>query len=486
MKNKISFVIICLLVACQSCAEQPDLKKLFSDIENKIAAGNLKEAQRLAEIIKNKYSANTAVMLKADSLVQISVRIPLDFSMNEEQAVAKLRMIPGGYSDHEKKIWESHNWLEWRKINGEKRYFNRSVSNLVLIKNFNLERSKRDSTIASDKDIIFRKKHTEEIIRSSAPSAEPVVPVDLKIVYTLTLEPDAVPQGEIIRCWLPYPKENNPRQKAVTILNASQADYVISPDSATHRTIYMEARAEKNKPTVFTISYTYRISGQYYDLRNIKLKPYDKSSSIYRKYTSEQLPQICFTSKIRNLADSITGGETDPYQIVRRIYYWFNKNIPWAGAMEYSIMPNIPEYVVDNRHGDCGMQTLLLMSMLRYKGIPVKWESGWMVPPENKNLHDWCEVYYEAIGWVPVDISYELQYSDNVKTKEFYISGIDSYRLIVNDGISGKLYPEKKYFRSEPYDFQRGEVEWSGGNIYFDKWDYSMKIEYRAGKQSDK
>jgi transglutaminase-like putative cysteine protease len=120
------------------------------------------------------------------------------------------------------------------------------------------------------------------------------------------------------------------------------------------------------------------------------------------------------------------------------------------------------------------------MSMLRYKGIPVKWQSGWMMPPDAENLHDWCEVYYEGIGWVPADISYDLQYSANLKTKEFYSSGIDAYRLIVNDGVTGLLYPEKKFLRSEPFDFQRGEVEWNGGNLYFDKWNYDMKIEYKG------
>jgi len=141
-------------------------------------------------------------------------------------------------------------------------------------------------------------------------------------------------------------------------------------------------------------------------------------------------------------------------------------------------MPNIPEYVIKNRRGDCGMQTFLFMSMLRYKGIPVKWQSGWEMPPDAKNLHDWCEVYFEGAGWVPVDISYGLQYSDDRKTREFYISGIDSYRLIINEGIAGRLYPEKKFLRSEPFDFQRGEIEWSGGNLYFDKWDYNMEIIY--------
>jgi len=80
---------------------------------------------------------------------------------------------------------------------------------------------------------------------------------------------------------------------------------------------------------------------------------------------------------------------------------------------------------------------------------------------------------------VPVEISSGLQYSDNISTREFCLSGIDSYRLMVNDGVSGVLYPPKKYLRSEPCDFQRGEVECSGGNLYFDKWDYNMEITYK-------
>jgi hypothetical protein len=50
--------------------------------------------------------------------------------------------------------------------------------------------------------------------------------------------------------------------------------------------------------------------------------------------------------------------------------------------------------------------------------------------------------------------------------------------MIVNTGVSGQLYPGKIFLRSEPYDFQRGEVEWTGGNLYFDKWDYDIKIDY--------
>jgi transglutaminase-like putative cysteine protease len=416
---------------------------------------------------------------KADSLAQINSRIAFDFPLTEELVTEQIQKRLGDkFSKEKMKEWEENGWLEYRLIDGEKRYFNRAASNLALLSKFHLNRQERDSAIASDKVMISRKSHTQSIIKASEKHSIPVMPVGMKITYTLTVNADAVPDGETVRCWLPYPREKQQRQKDIYLLGVSNEDFTLSPDSCVHRTIYMENKAEKGKPVVFMISYSYTSSGQYFDPSSMKILPYDTRSALYKRYTAEQLPQICFTENIKRLADSITGNEKDPREIVRKIYYWFNENIPWAGALEYSIIPNIPEYVIKNRKGDCGMQTFLFMSMLRYKGIPVNWQSGWMMPPDAKNLHDWCEVYYEDVGWVPADISFNLQYSNDLKTREFYITGIDSYRLIINDGISGDLYPAKKFLRSEPFDFQRGEVEWNGGNLYFDQWDYHMDIEY--------
>lgn len=360
----------------------------------------------------------------------------------------------------------------------KKKYFNRAASNLLLIKKFYEQKEAKLREIGEDLSMIFRLKHTEEAYKASDDNSNPVIPVNMEITYTITVHQDAVPAGETIRCWLPWPKESHPRQQNIKLLSTSNQEYIIAPDSAIHSTIYMKGVSKKKIPTIFRISFRYQSCAQYFNMGASKILPYDKTSYNYKKYTSEQLPQICFTENIKRLADSITGKDDDPSSIVRNIYYWFKNNIPWTGAPEYSIMPNIPEYVCQNRRGDCGMQTFLFMSMLRYRGVPARWQSGWSVPPWAENLHDWCEVYFEGTGWVPVDVSYDLQQSDNVAIKEFYLSGIDSYRLIVNDGVAGPLHPGKQFLRSEPYDFQRGEVEWKGGNLYFDKWDYYMKIEY--------
>ena len=51
----------------------------------------------------------------------------------------------------------------------------------------------------------------------------------------------------------------------------------------------------------------------------------------------------------------------------------------------------------------------------------------------------------------------------------FYLGGLDAYRIAFNDDYSQPFVPPKQHFRSETVDLQRGEVEWRGGNLYFDQ-----------------
>jgi hypothetical protein len=478
MKISLSFVLSTLLILFVCCNPKTDCNKLFGEFESDIIAGNFMKAARLADSVKKCCASDLQLIQKTDSLIQIAERINLDFSLSEDQFLRRLEEYSVAVSDSSLAEWDKKKWLEWRMINGEKKYFDRAASNLVLLNMFYENKENHILKIRRDPEMVSRLVHAQEIVRESGDKTDPVLPVNMKITYIITVHPDVVPQGEKIRCWLPWPKENHPRQNKPELFTASNNNFIIAPDSAIHHSVYMEEISHKGLPTVFSISFQYQSSGQYFNLAQLKIQPYNKTSDIYTKYTSEQLPHICFTEDVKKAADSITNRDDDPVTVVRKIYLWFKENIPWTGALEYSIMPNIPEYVISNRMGDCGMQTFLFMSMLRYKGIPVRWQSGWKVPPGNKNIHDWCEVYYEGAGWVPVDISYDLLPSENKVFEEFYISGIDSYRLIVNEGVAGQLYPKKQHLRSEPYDFQRGEVEWEGGNLYFDKWDYEMKIEY--------
>ncbi len=461
-------VLLAFLFGCQTAS---DSNQVLEDIQENLEYGNLNTVNQIVDSLRITKGVNSYILHNADSLDQIADRIRLDFSLSEDKFRSQ---IGDSFTAEDISEWTRKRWIEWKKIDGEKKYFKRAGSNLLLLKKFYEKKNEGLNKNESEPGETLILDHTALAVKEAGNLSNPV---EMKVIYTITVNSDAVPAGEVIRCWLPFPKTGYPRQQDVKLLTASDPKYIIAPDSSIHSSIYMEGLSVKNSPTVFQVTYNYTSFARYFNMS--KVLPYYRSSYNYNKYTSEQLPHICFNDNIQHLADSITDGEIDPTIIVRKIYKWFKENIPWTGALEYSIMPNIPEYVIKNKRGDCGMQTFLFISMLRYKGVPVRWQSGWMMTPEGKNLHDWSEVYYEGTGWVPVDVSKDLQNSNSAGIRYFYLSGIDAYRLIVNDGIAGPLHPEKKYLRSEPYDFQRGEVEWKGGNLYFNKWDYDMKIEYK-------
>jgi transglutaminase-like putative cysteine protease len=192
-------------------------------------------------------------------------------------------------------------------------------------------------------------------------------------------------------------------------------------------------------------------------------------------YLREEPPHIRFTPELRALSAQVIGSEKNPVMIARKLFAWMDGNIPWASAREYSTIPSLSEYAFMNRHGDCGIQVTLFITLLRMNGIPARWQSGWEFRPPSNSMHDWGMLYFEPYGWLPMDATYGLRKADNDAMKYFYVNGMDSYRLIFNDATGQPFYPVKIHPRSETIDSQRGEVEWRGGNLYFDKWDWDLE-----------
>ncbi len=449
-------------------------------IKNFIDKGELKKAIALSDSLLLNKCNDLQKDKKVDSLKQIAQRIYIDFTISEKDIDALIEKQTGAFSPTQKAEWESRKWLEYRIIDDKKMYFKRAASNLKLRLN---QQSISSNAISPKPDAfdLFKADYASKIIEQTKKSGELTAPQDFEVEYTVTLKPNVVPAGEIVRCWLPWPKENHSRQVNLKLLTSYPKDYTIAPtDKTGQRSIYSTQKAIQDKPLVFSIKFSYTAYAQYFKPDSIVCKPYLKNSALYKNYTREQLPHIVFNKQIAHIADSITKGLNYPLKIVQEIYKYIANNYIWSGALEYSIIPCIPEYVINNKKGDCGMQTFLFMSMARYKGIPVRWQSGWMLHPGNENLHDWCEVYYEGTGWVPLDMSFQYNISTDKRIASYYVTGIDAYRMIVNDEISDTFIPAKRFLRSEPYDFQRGELEWSGGNLYFDKWNYHINIVYKS------
>jgi transglutaminase-like putative cysteine protease len=194
---------------------------------------------------------------------------------------------------------------------------------------------------------------------------------------------------------------------------------------------------------------------------------------------------VVFTPEMRDLSRKLTGQETNPFLKAKKFYDWIAENIKYSFATEYSTIRNISEYCRAKGYGDCGQEALLFMTLCRMNGIPARWQSGWNTFPGAKNLHDWCEIYFEPYGWIPVDPYmgiYAMRYADTLKpderreVRDFYFGGMDPYRLAANSDHAQELTPAKRAFRSDTVDFQRGELEWGGHNIYFDQFSYDLEV----------
>ena len=462
-------ILVVVVSACQT-PERPTIG--VNNLKQMVHNGEFNKAVSLVDSLVQAGALTGKDSAEAVYLKDLTHRIELDFAKNEEQVRSELQRYYPELTDSQMNVWEKTGALEMRIINGQKRFFRNAVPNLFRIDSTEAKVKLKVDGPSVDELDEFCKVYDKKIVDSPKPLTK-----HFEFTYTITVKPNAVPCGQIVRCWLPFPRISEPRQDDVQLISTSQKDYQLAVNKDNlQRSLYMEQFARQDSPVVFSYKASFTTHTQLVSLNSEEAEPYDTTSALYQNYTAQRPPQIVFSNDIRKMTSQIVGDETNPILKARKIFNWIDSNVPWASALEYSTFDNIPEYVLKYRHGDCGMQTLLFMTMARFAGVPAKWQSGWMLHPGELNLHDWCQVYFEGIGWVPVDQSFgRLDVKDNA-VRNFYFGGYDGYRMIVNDGFSQPFTPAKEFPRSEPIDFQRGEVEWSGGNVYFDQWNYHMDI----------
>ncbi len=422
-------------------------------------------------------------------------RIGVDFCRNAEQVKSYIQKYIPDVSDEQLRDWTESGKLEAMEIGGELRYFRNAAPNL-----FRIDRDCAEIKLLADGPELsphyaVGSRQISSLAAQVMAGGENIgLPVRMRVRYTLTVEPDAVPGGEVLRCWLPFPRSDVPRQTGVNFIEAgwksvdaegnageefrtqdkASPDLVFSGDGCAHSTLYMEAKAVAGCQTVFYEEFEYTASSEWYPVGISEPETPASTQGLSAlndpaNYLGERDKHIIFTPQILALRDSLSRGITDKAEMARAFYDRIDASFPWASAREYSTIDNIPMYVLGSGHGDCGQVSLLFITLCRSAGIPARFQSGFMMHPGSVNLHDWSEIWLEGFGWVPVDQSFG---------GESYFAGMDSYRMTVNCDYGRALVPEKKYPRSETVDFQRGEVEWKGGNLYFPHWSYDLEVEY--------
>ncbi|HOX03976.1 MAG TPA: transglutaminase-like domain-containing protein [Candidatus Paceibacterota bacterium] len=406
-------------------------------------------------------------------------RIRLDFSRTHDQVVADIRGILPDAAAESIARWEADGALESWRIDGSRFYFQKAAANLFRV---HPEARRLSASLRAPEAGLLAavSDNIDALIAAYGRTGQLLGdPYRARIRYTLTVKPDMTPPGENIRAWLPFPRQTS-RQRNLRLVTTRPSRSIPSGAESAHSTLYLEQSARQGLPTTFEAVFEYTVHGCFRTIDPARVRLPAPGHPEASPHMGERPPHIVFTPELRALAADIAGGESNPWLQAKRYFAWISDNIPWASAREYSTIPSLTEYALRHRWGDCGIQTMLFMSLCRLSGIPARWESGWTTG-RNWNMHDWCAIYLEPYGWLPVDVSHGLLPVTDERRRWFYCGNIDSQRLVVNHDFAQPLYPAKTFFRSETVDFQRGEVEWRGGNLYYPAWAWRFEPEIRQG-----
>lgn len=410
-------------------------------------------------------------------------RVKKDYFLSGDALFHKVNAAVRNLTPNEFHRWLADGWFDGRMIDGQMFYVKPSVSNLFFRHpELNMRRLDAPDTVPEQE---HRLQICREIKKAAQEQGTPyVLPHHFSCMMTVTTTSNVAPPGELIRAWLPIPRQL-PYESGFQLSSAAPVAKSIAPADRAIRSVYMEQRASANGSAKFEMAYTYTSRGVSFDLNPDRVKHPNLSNPALAAFVKEG-PHVVFTEKIKALAHQIVGEETNPMRQAKGFYDWIGGNVKYSFAREYSTLTNISDYCLSHRYGDCGQEALLFITLCRLEGIPARWQTGWDIFPEGKDIHDWTEIYLEPYGWIPVDPwagLHATQYctaltaAERREMHDFYFGGLDYYRMAANGDHSQRLDPPKQTLRSDDVDFQRGELEWRGGNIYFDKYSYDLNVQ---------
>lgn len=409
-------------------------------------------------------------------------RIRKDFPYTRELLYQDLKKSVRDLTPAEYAQWIREGRFDRRDIDGQQRFMASSVSNLFFRYP---ELYTRRLPPKNSGALETRHWETCRSIKTAAIAEHRpyVLPRRFEVSMNVTADRNAAPDGEVIRAWLPIPREY-PFQNEFEFLTSSPLARRCDNPQSPIRSVYLEQTAHRDKPTRFAIAYAYTAQGVWFDIQPGEVRPADLSDAVLARFVKEG-PHVIFTPELRALSQQIAGAEANPYLKARRFYDWISENIKYSFAIEYSTIRNISDYCRSRGYGDCGQETLLFIALCRLNGIPARWQSGWNTFPGAKSIHDWSEIYIAPYGWVPVDPYmgiYAMRYATTLKPeqqreiRDFYFGGLDQYRIAANSDHNQVLSPPKQSMRSDNVDFQRAELEWGSHNIYFDEFSYELTV----------
>lgn len=383
---------------------------------------------------------------------QIIQRLPDEYPFPRAEAIKMVQERIPDFTEAEFDQLELDGALDYMYVLGEKHYYRRFLRTLLHVNPMIQKRAgvgpdpednMLDETIAS-----IKKNGTERW--------------HIHVRHEMYVRESAFIPGETYLAHLPLPM-NCAQSENIRLINMDD-DAVIAPADYPQRTASFKRKMDTSER--FAVEYEYDNIAHYVDITKAPegtMPVYPNAAPVCEADLAEQAPHICFTPYLRSLAEKIRGDLTDKTEIVRKIYEFVTTKVKYTFMREYFTVENGSEYAALNQKGDCGIQTLLFITLCRISGIPARWQAGWYTAKGDVGNHDWCQFYLEPFGWLFCDCSFggSAWRAGNMERWNFYLGNLDPYRMVCNSAYQQSFYVPKQHMRIDPYDNQCGECECS-------------------------
>lgn len=430
-------------------------------------------------------------------------RMPADFPYTRAEAMDIIRAEIPSYTEEEFDAAVACGQIRFIYLHGEMRIFNRFFSSMCKSVPEFRDRTKvalnggESSGKGSKGDL--RLNRSMRIMKEQGALANRIT-----IRATVKVEDAAFKPGMLVRVHVPIAAACE-QQSDIRIESMFPENGRIAPEDAEQRTVYWEENMQENHE--FSVTYSYVHTAKWHDVETVLrgmpmsqgamqdagsacsgaaqrpsgvpelpcLKP--EALAEYVKDTAELAPHIEFTPYIRALTEACAQGCTTPLEKAKSFYDFITKNFRYTYMPAYFTLDSIAENCARSFTGDCGVFALLFITMCRCAGIPAEWQSGFAAEPEFVGGHDWARFYAEPFGWLFADPSFGVSSNrnENEERRMFYFGNLDPYRMVANRAFQAPFTVDKRYFRTDPYDNQYGEIETEDRGLRYDE--YTRKAE---------
>lgn len=278
------------------------------------------------------------------------------------------------------------------------------------------------------------------------PVDDKVKSMTLSIEYiTEILKP---PKKKDASIWIPIPK-NDTDQEISDFKVDSRFPYTIDEDSRKNRMLFIKSSDLKSgDKVVLTYSVKRKVAGINKDK---SARPED-----YLKPTEWEE----WDEEIEAHLNKLIGNEKDPVEIGRKVY---NSIIDMFEYIHEICGRGVSAIAFEEKTGRCDEYSALFRTMMMYKGIPVRWEQGMMLPYPSEineageleadcfNARSWVSFYIGDGRWMPVDLA---EGKRRPELREYYFGNLVPNVIKYSTGRGLTLNPpQEMIINTFPYSY---------------------------------